>query len=734
MIRPMTEYCQIGPGSRNSLRLLVLGFLFLMRVAHGDTPGSLDSGFSFTPPTPETGTYPRVNAIAHANVNQIIVVSSYVSEEGYRDHHVNRVNGDGSIDQAFAGSSITYENGDSSVSSIAVDQDGKIVIAGSFTHVDGVPCPSIARLNTNGSLDPSFDPGSGPDSDVFDLSLDADGGIILVGWFASVDGQSRNNIARLLPSGAVDTAFAPEVNDLVRTVCRDSAGRILIGGWFTEVEGNTRNRIARLLPDGTVDETFDPAIDPQASVLDVAVDHMDRVVIASSFMGFGGLEGGDVVRLHRNGNVDTGFDGPEFDDPVTDLAIDTSGRVLVGGDFTTIDGAAIPYLTRLNRDGSRDVTFDYGGYPLGQVGDLLIDIGGRLLVGSAVSYEDGWFGSRLDRFHGGESDSVPGINITFDYRYDTGGFFAGDNIGRRLVLEEAARVYESRLLDRLDPIDPVDSDPGVVEGWRAEFTDPGTGDPAVIEDMHVPANTLIVFPGASDGAFDPEDLAKASSKFSIENTTFSRNDVISRGGGEASGSLAVDYSGWGGSIRFRSAVDWFDSPPPGSVDSGKTDLYSTALHELAHLLGIAVGTPSWENRMVAYDAEKVRYTGSRGLAVQGSQNLVFVELVDDEGQTRIGSHFWPDTLSKVVGTGVVQESALTDTLAPGFRRFLTELDLAALDDIGWDVAWPNPINRAAIQKKISAVQAAIKKAKKSGNSAKVRVLTKQLRNLKRQLL
>ncbi len=705
-------------------RQLALSILVLASVARGQTPGSPDPLFDFTVPMPPLGEYEIIKAVALADGNQIVVASNFVVGSTLHNQ-VHRLNGDGSVDTSFPAAIA-----DSSIASLSVDAEGKIVVCGEFNEINGSPCPGIARLKADGSIDPTFQPPTGPFAFFVGHVPDPEGGVILFGSFSSIGGTPRENVARLYPDGTLDPSFAPQIDDTVTAACTDSAGRAILGGFFTEVDGMSRNRIARLLPDGSLDESFDPGSGMNQYVEDVAVDHLDRVVACGPFTVVNGNSRDGVARLQRNGSVDTSFVPPVFDDRVRALAIDTSGRVLAGGYFTQVNGTAAPYLVRLNRDGSRDAYFDHGGHITTDVMELMMDIGGRVLFISAIP--DGW---HLGRLRGGESDSAPGINITFDYRYDTEGFFAGDNIGRRLVLEEVARVYESRLLDRLDPIDPVDTTPATAQGWRAAFFHPATDEPVIIGDLPIPANSLTVFPGASSTAFDIEVLARADAQYSVSEGSLEESDILSRGGGTATGGSANEYSGWGGSISFNANIDWFDSPPPGAVDPGKNDLYSTALHELAHLLGLSGGIPSWDARMVAHDAEKVVFSGSRVLAVQGSGNLVFVGLEDDNGQARIGGHFWAGTLSKVVGTSVVQEPVLSETLAPGLRRSLTELDLAALDDIGWDVTWPNTVDRtAAILKKIATVQAAIKKAKKSGKAAKVRALNKQLRALRRQLL
>ena len=97
------------------------------------------------------------------------------------------------------------------VDATVVQPDGKVVIGGSFTEVTGVARPYVARLNANGSLDTTFNVGSGPSGQVYALALQPDGKILIGGTFQTVNTFQFRNIARLNSNGTVDTSFAPGV-------------------------------------------------------------------------------------------------------------------------------------------------------------------------------------------------------------------------------------------------------------------------------------------------------------------------------------------------------------------------------------------------------------------------------------------------------------------------------------------------------------------------------------------
>src|SRR5204863_3753591 len=88
------------------------------------------------------------------------------------------------------------------VEAISIQSDGKVIIGGVFTTYNGVAKNHIARLNTDGSLDASFNSGTGPNNSVYSTALQSDGKIIVGGTFMSYNGTAINKIARLNTDGS----------------------------------------------------------------------------------------------------------------------------------------------------------------------------------------------------------------------------------------------------------------------------------------------------------------------------------------------------------------------------------------------------------------------------------------------------------------------------------------------------------------------------------------------------
>ena len=231
------------------------------RIARLNTDGNLDS--SFNPGTGVTGTNVGISSITLQSDGKILIVGSFTAYNGTPKNRLARLNTDGSIETSF--NPVTGAN--SNVSSIALQLDGKIIIGGSFTAYNGTDRNSIARLNTDGSLDTNFNPrigigGSlgGNSSFLYSIALQSDGKILIGGGFSTYSAITRNGIARLNIDGSLDNSFNPGIgaNDYVSSIALQSDGKILMGGSFTTYNGTPRNRIARLNANGSLDNSFNP--------------------------------------------------------------------------------------------------------------------------------------------------------------------------------------------------------------------------------------------------------------------------------------------------------------------------------------------------------------------------------------------------------------------------------------------------------------------------------------------
>ncbi len=131
---------------------------------------------------------------------------------------------------------------------MAVQADGKILVVGGFTTLGGQSRKNIGRLNADGTLDTSFNPGAGGATYpyVSSLALQADGKILVAGGFTTLGGQSRNYLGRLNADGTLDPSFNPGADGGVNSLALQADGKILVGGQFSTLDGQSRANIGRL--------------------------------------------------------------------------------------------------------------------------------------------------------------------------------------------------------------------------------------------------------------------------------------------------------------------------------------------------------------------------------------------------------------------------------------------------------------------------------------------------------
>ena len=241
--------------------------------------------------------------------------------------------------------------------------DGKFIVGGDFTSTQPVPRTRIARVQGDGTLDASFNPGVGANGVVYAVAVQADGKIVIGGTFTSVGGTARTRIARLNADGTVDATFVPTTgcDGDVRTVAIQADGRVVIGGDFTNVNSVSRPRIARLNTNGTLDATFNPGAGFDAMVTSALVQPDGRIVTGGLFTAFSGVARFHIARLATNGTLDATFNpGTGFDGHVLALARQADGRLVAAGMFTHFNAASRSGVARLTATGALDPTFDPG--------------------------------------------------------------------------------------------------------------------------------------------------------------------------------------------------------------------------------------------------------------------------------------------------------------------------------------------------------------------------------------
>src|SRR5688500_9591523 len=206
-----------------------------------------------------------------------------------------------------------------SVTALAVQPDGKVIIGGSFTTVKGLTRRGIARLNADGSGDSTFDPGTGIDTGdgptalVTALALQPDGKVLIAGYFDTVNGMNRNQIARLNPNGSVDTNFITSIDFVnpydgsdygaMNSITIQADVKVLVGGAFS-TNDFTYAGIVRFNSDGSLDNAFDPA--PEVEVASSVALQADGRMVIGGFMTID-FQNRQIARLPPDGSLDNTF-------------------------------------------------------------------------------------------------------------------------------------------------------------------------------------------------------------------------------------------------------------------------------------------------------------------------------------------------------------------------------------------------------------------------------------------
>jgi hypothetical protein len=301
--------------------------------------------------------------------------------------------------------------------------------------------------------------------------------------------------------------------------------------------------------------------------------------------------------------------------------------------------------------------------------------------------------------------SVHAFDIVLDYTYDTGGFFS--NVTAKAALEAAAADLSAVLTNTLNPVATdvftgTNGSTTATADWSLYFTNPGTGATEFVSSFTFATDEYRVYVGArllggstlgqggpgsagvnfSGGGFSEEWVGAVDALEAISNTAMLRGsgptiDTLSGSLtlGDTPAAFDLNFGLTVGNLWFDTDSDWhFDHTT--AVAAGKSDLYSVALHELIHTLGVG-GSQSWnDNRSGS------TWLGAEGIAEKGGDGVGFLNPAAD--------HLATGTISSTYFGNDTQEVVMDPDLTTGTRKYLTALDLAVLRDLGFETVSPVP--------------------------------------------
>jgi uncharacterized delta-60 repeat protein len=359
--------------------------------------------------------------------HRLMIARRALDEHGLIRASVALLDEDGNLDAGFDSSVEANEV----IHELMRQPDGKILVAGGFTEIGGMVRDGIARLLANGQLDESFNPGTTPEYNptlrasqpLRSLAIQNDGRILVAGQFTAIGGQQKAHVARLESDGRMDADFGvmllPRFQGgpvRVNTVAVQSGDQIVIGGLFERVNGVRSPQVARILPDGSVDSTFETGAERLDEVFASALQPDVSLLLGGGHTA-GTLYRGQVVRIKVSGELDSGFamtgvaiNSTRQTPSIRAIVVQPDGNLILGGQFTSFNRVAATNLVRIRPDGTLDRTFRpaVGG---SAVNALAKDAAGRILV--AGDFPGGLGRLLADGSVDSEFDVREGITLKF---------------------------------------------------------------------------------------------------------------------------------------------------------------------------------------------------------------------------------------------------------------------------------------------------------------------------------
>jgi hypothetical protein len=250
------------------------------------------------------------------------------------------------------------------------------------------------------------------------------------------------------------------------------------------------------------------------------------------------------------------------------------------------------------------------------------------------------------------------LRFRFDYSTDSSGFFADTN--RRNVLQRVADSITTKWSDTLAAITP-----SVGNQWTATFQNPSTGASDSRTNLSIASNEILVFVGARSLG-TPLGIANRGG-FSASATSQTFVDTVRyRGQTGASATPPTDFGPWGGSLVFDSVDPWHFGLTTDGLDNNEFDFASVAAHELLHLLGFGL-SGSFDAKLTSSG-----FVGTNAVAIAGVNPVPMQD----------GDHF----ASSLQSNG--QQTLMSTSVTAGQRKLPTRLDLAAMQDVGWQLIAP----------------------------------------------
>lgn len=315
--------------------------------------------------------------------------------------NIARINADGTLDTTFnpgSGFSMPF-----TPTAVKLQADGKIIVAGQFSMYNGTSRTNIVRINTDGSLDTTFTPGTGPNTNISSIDVQSDGKILIAaGYLTTYNGSPVTSIARLNTNGTLDTSFvtssfggsqsSPANVYCVKVQSVSGADKILVGGVFSAYNGIIKNNILRLNLDGTLDTSFDAGNSISGNIMGIDINAAGNLLLLGGIANYSGNIVIGLVSTSANGTLDTTFNAGGTGATVSpsNMLQLPNGKIFITGTFSDYNGVVRKGAALIKADGTLDTTFDPGtGTNISVISSAISSDGGFLFGGSNITSYNG---------------------------------------------------------------------------------------------------------------------------------------------------------------------------------------------------------------------------------------------------------------------------------------------------------------------------------------------------------
>ncbi len=278
---------------------------------------------------------------------------------------------------------------------MALQPDGKIIIGGNFS-TSGIISRKLVRLNPNGTIDSSFNVGTGFTGGINEIILQTDGKLLVGGFFTAFNNRPVRNVVRLLSNGTLDSSFnigtgVDGANNSVQCIRVDENGKIYVGGDITRFNGKPANMLIRLNANGTLDSSFVGTAEYRGRVIAFAFQPDGKILVGGVITKLGSPVVA-MIRLESNGSLDNSFAPSSTTlNSVNSIIVLPNNKILAGGDFQNYNGKPYSSIVRLEANGAVDESFSVGtgfyaitggifSYPLYMVSDMALTNEGKILI------------------------------------------------------------------------------------------------------------------------------------------------------------------------------------------------------------------------------------------------------------------------------------------------------------------------------------------------------------------